>query len=416
MAQSTVHTIPKLSAGVKLVNEQLSNALDADEFPCFLHAQLVMLLTEWNQASMSIGNRSRRQYDRMEDVNALLQMATSMLPYACSSTSANQSDVKRTLSLMFICIRCIFGWRRTTDDTSELPWLSGLVNPQTELDSASSLLTQLEPHTDPECMDAMALLYFSWAKHELMYTMLKSRTCETEELEEDESWNHVDDASATALVEAANADFGVQVFRELISTFRAPRECLPPRRTIFYHKEIRRVLERDHFDIMNEAHHIATQTPLKVWTHGVVPVHLMITDDVDLSDEQDSKKRKTYLDGEHSIEEQARRRREETLSDTDSTLERMCAVLAGMFVNLVDDVDRARTDDAFFGRVELPCFQTISSRQCPRAIKLFGFNGEWFAYNLHAGQLKVHTRGKGLRGLCACAAKVVANHQMSKNS
>ena len=98
MAQSTVHTIPKLSTGVKLVNEHISNALDVDDFPCFLHAQLVMLLTEWNQASMSIGSNSsnsRRQHDRMGDMNALMQMATSMLPYACSPTSVNQSDVKR---------------------------------------------------------------------------------------------------------------------------------------------------------------------------------------------------------------------------------------------------------------------------------------------------------------------------------
>lgn len=408
--------VPKLGTGVKLITEHTSNATNADDFPCFLHAQLVLLLTEWNQACISIGGEQRSQHQRMEDVHSLMQMATSMLPYACSPTSPNQLDVKRTLTLMFICIRSIFGWRRTSDDSSTQQWLSGLLTPQTELDNASLLLTQLELHTDPECMDEMALLYFSLAKHELMYTMLKMRTCQTELLEDDESWDHTDDASATALVEAANADFGVQVFRELISTFRVPRERLPPRRTIFYHKEIRRVLERDHFDVMNEAHHIATQTPLKVWTHGVVPVHLMTTEDVELSDEQDSKKQKTYLDGEHSIEEQARRRREQTLSDTDSTLERMCAVLAGVFVNLVDDVDRARTDDAFFGRVELPCFQTLSSKQSPQAIKLFGFNGEWFAYNLHAGQLKVHTRGKGLRGLCACAAKVVANHQLSKNS
>jgi hypothetical protein len=409
-------TLPILLPGVKLVNEHISNATDVDDFPCFLHVQLVRLLTEWHQAHISLATDARSQQERMEDVNALMQMATSILPYACSPTSPNHSEVKRTLTLMFICIRCIFGWRRTTGDTSELQWLSGVLKPPVQSDATSSLLTQLEVHTDPECMDEMALLYFSMAKHELMYTTLQRCTCEVERVEDDETWDHVNDASATALVEAANADFGVQVFRELISTFRVPRERLPPRRTIFYHKDIRRVLERDYFDIMNEAHHIATQTPLKVWTHGVVPVHLLIANDIDLVDKQDSKKLKTYLDGEHSIEEQARKQREQTLSDTDSTLERMCAVLAGVFVNLVDDVDRARTDDAFFGRVELPCFQTISTKQSPQAIKLFGFHGEWFAYNISAGQLKVHARGGGLRGLCACAAKVVAHHHLSKNS
>lgn len=411
--------LPSLDAGVELINRHLStrnSTNDApDEFPCFVHAQLVATIANWHRVILAnpSATASRATSSKMKDVNALLQMATHLTPYACTHTSTTKSDVLRTLGLMLICIRTIFQWTPLTEEMPDVPWMNGILYQQSPQDTASALLTQVDTHTDPECIDRLALLYFSWAKHELMYALLDSQTPLLFVADQTtEEWNHVDDPSATALVEAANADFGVQVFRELISTFRAPRDSLPPRRTIFYHKEIRRVLERDHFDIMSEAHHIATQTPLKVWTQGVVPLELMNEE----SEEQANKKNKTFLDSEQQIEDEKRRRREQTLFDTDSTLERICAILAGMFVNLVDDVDRARTDDAFFGYVELPCFQTMPTHQDPQKMKLFGFNGKWFAYNVMNGKLTVHVKGIGLKGLCACAAKVIATHHMKLNS
>ena len=188
------------------------------------------------------------------------------------------------------------------------------------------------------------------------------------------------------------------------------RYALAPRRTILYDKQTRRALEASHYDIMEYADHVARQTPLRVWTHGIVPLEKESSspsNGQNGNDFDDFESRREYLTHEIQAIQTHQAAVERSMQTVDSSLEKTCAILAGLFVNLIDDVEDVRTSDAFLGLVELPFLQCYNSQIPPTAIRMMVHENCWYAFNFDAKGMVIHARGHGLQGLSICAHSVV---------
>lgn len=407
-------------------------------FPANTHCRLVRSLYEWYTKYVhhrTAGALSAPQ--RRSCLQHFTEAGIGLLPLCAAHERAESEDAKRTLSLLWLCVRAMAHVAHvahvahlSSEDAATLEWHSPESNMMRRwmdgvlhqcdgvLDMPVTLLLPLPTHEDGDIIDALSILYFAQSRQQMMSALLQSDAMRTEE-PQDAEWDHSEHAGAQALVEAADADLGVQVFRELISSFRLPRDALAPRRIIFYDRDTRRALERDHFQILSDAHSAASQTPSRVWARGVIPDFKASEEtdtDTDGAARHEPKRNRQQLDLEETARRAAEERRQRMVSNVDSTLERMCAVLAGLFVNVVDSVDAARIMDAFMGKVDLPFLQVRHGRTPAAHVKLFASGGEWFAYSIAAGKLRTHAHGRGLKGLCDCACKLVADHLMRKDA
>ena len=332
-----------------------------------------------------------------------------LLPFACKSSWSLEcrENLNRTLTLIFLCLKLASSSStsqlRTGDvSTHDIRWKECILEAcDDERNDPSSLFSLVCDGMSAEDLDALALTYFAMAKQHMRAGVLSQihpqKDVDVESLHSD--WIREDDETSRVLAEAANADLGQQCFRDLIVSFQICRSIMLPRQTVLLDRTLSRAAEQFDYQACNNALAAANQSPSNVWERGLASSSSTHTTLV----------RKRHLDEEVQMMERRDRELAEATRDTDCVLEHMCAMLSGVFVSVVKRVDDARTSDAFGGLLELPFFQ-CNNEVPDDSIRLFAHAGIWYAYSLPRGKLKVHVRGSGLRGLCSCAAKVVAYH------
>lgn len=220
----------------------------------------------------------------------------------------------------------------------------------------------------------------------------------------------IQDTYAQSLVEAADAELGQIVFRDLILSFRLPRQVVRQRRTLVLERTQTSQAEQDHADELNRAHSAAMQSPSDVWARGVIAPQESSTEVVGdfLVPELDSvgPSASDVTASENAMK--ARMRDEEA-----EPVERTCVLLAALAMNLSQSADAARTGDAFEGRVELPFLATRAP--APHVTRIALRHGEWFYYRMplrrstSSAHIEVLVRGPGLSGLLACAMAMLAD-------
>ena len=85
--------------------------------------------------------------------------------------------------------------------------------------------------------------------------------------------------------------------------------------------------------------------------------------------------------------------------DPDPT-HKMCALLAGLAVQLCRNSQSVRKDDMFYGRVELPFLETTTPDPFVPRLALIEHTGDWVVYHLDQRKSPVvQLRQQGLEGL-----------------
>lgn len=267
---------------------------------------------------------------------------------------------------------------------------------------------------DTELLDRCAADYWMHCVHAMRGQMLENtqsvRSIEARPLRE-----IIHDQYATSLVEAADAELGQIVFRDLILSFRLPCAVMGQRRTIVLERGQTQQAEQHHADALNRAHSAAMQSPSDVWLRGpIVPQVTESTSDVVgdfLRPESSSLPRPQH---EQTPVTAGDGFKVDDHDDTES-VERTCVLLSAIAMNLSTSADAARTGDAFGGRVELPF---LSTRGADTLTRIALHKGEWFYYRVSTRRLptgrsnsplEVLVRGPGLSGLLACAMAMLAD-------
>lgn len=425
IAKSVVETIETMGAGVGPTDSRVPFLATNT------HYQLVQTLTNcFGIIRLNpLSKWSRSEQKRLSELlQCLTESGIGLLPLCAAREETESARMRRTSTLIWLCIRSLVAQTNPPQQCKPRGrlWMHGtLQRGDPSLDAPIGLFrfTHSSWREDEDDLDIWSGLYFAQSKQCMLEALLLAPS--TNGHDDNASWNHLEHAGAQALVEAADADLGTQVFRELIATFKLPREAVAPRRVIFFDRATRRRLEQDHFDVLHDAHMAAVQKPSHVWEHGFIPdlnaTYNAPEDDASQAPSTNSgtappfskNMEKHRLDSEEILRQKEALRKQTLVSQTDSTVERICAILAGIYVNLVQNVDAARVADAFSGKVELPFLQVPSSNRVPRGqLKLFVSNGEWVTYSVQSKQIKVHTRGYGLKGLCDGACKLIADHHL----
>ena len=231
----------------------------------------------------------------------------------------------------------------------------------------------------------------------------------------------MNDPVAQSLVEAADADLGQQVFRDLILSFRMPRRSVGWRRQLLFDRSTAKVAERLHRELLNAAHNAAMQTPSHVWVHGVIG-QIVETEtvgdflNVPFGEKASAAATLASSTGEgggtgggiggDKQEPEENNAVGDDVDDTEHAVERVCCILAGLAMNIANDVEQARKGDAFDGRVDLPFLRTTSNR-APGTLRMALIRGDWVCYSVGSRGAKVHVRGRGLAGLLGCATTLV---------
>jgi hypothetical protein len=220
----------------------------------------------------------------------------------------------------------------------------------------------------------------------------------------------VHDPYAKSLVEAADAELGQIVFRDLILSFRLPRYVVRQRRTLVLEREQTQLAEQHHADALNRAHSAAMQSPSDVWIRGAIVAPEANTNEV----VGDFMRPTTERTSNAMLRDDAAAKKSNEQNDLEELepVERTCVLLAALAMNLSQSADAARTGDAFGGRVELPFLATRAPP--PTATRIALRRGEWFYYRMlrrprTGSHLEVLVRGPGLAGLLACAMAMLAD-------
>ena len=156
------------------------------------------------------------------------------------------------------------------------------------------------------------------------------------------------------VVSAAEAEAGQAAFRDLLTSFCAPRRYVPTRNRLAPTREASRQLAVECADVVSEAHALAMRGACEVWKHESDPV----------------------IKG--------------------------CALLAGFFLMVQRVLDDEKTP--FAGIVTLPFLVTAASKKLPFKLTSVGATGQWVicSANVASGPPTVLYRGSGLAALCDC--------------
>ena len=143
-----------------------------------------------------------------------------------------------------------------------------------------------------------------------------------------------------------------QVLRDLILSFKLPRSVVGMRRTCLLSRESNRLATEQHSATLGVAHDAAMRGARWSWEKDADPTH------------------------------------------------RMCALLAGLAVQLCDDAQSVRKDDMCKGRVVLPFLETHAPSAGTVRLQLLEHSHEWVVYTLdRKGKPKVRLRQRGFEGM-----------------
>jgi hypothetical protein len=218
------------------------------------------------------------------------------------------------------------------------------------------------------------------------------------------------ETAVESIVLAADAELGMQVFKEMLLSFSLPRRSIKVRHTLLLPRETVTETTREYPKFVEHAHMAALQGPSRVWNHGVAlsDIPSLERQEVDASVVRQSHGAH-FLHNAESIRTEEETRRVAHLQTHDavraSYVERTCVLLAGLAMVFAPTSIEARKGIAFRGRVLLPFLSLPTCSGCGGTIELLG-TGEW-AYvrrdTVEEGAGLIH-KEHGVRGLARCAS------------
>ena len=151
------------------------------------------------------------------------------------------------------------------------------------------------------------------------------------------------------------------MLRDLILSFKLPRTAVGIRRTCLLSRESNRVATEQHPDVLGGAHDCAMRGARWSWEKDKDPVH------------------------------------------------KMCALLAGLAVQMCANAQSVRKDDMFDGRVQLPFLETHPVEPGVTRLALLEHSHEWVVYSMSPkGVPTVKLRQQGFEGMVAAALQFVS--------
>jgi hypothetical protein len=164
------------------------------------------------------------------------------------------------------------------------------------------------------------------------------------------------EAKLQAIVDTAEAEVGQQILRDLILSFTLPPAVVGVRRAPLLGREANRIATEHHAPTLGAAHDCAMRGSEWTWQHDECTIH------------------------------------------------KMCALLAGLGIQLAGKggtAENVRKSDAFGGRVTLPFLETSPP---PPGVSRLGFvphRNEWLVYSIdRKGAPTVQLKHTGFEGLC----------------
>ena len=158
----------------------------------------------------------------------------------------------------------------------------------------------------------------------------------------------------------------LQVLRDLILSFKLPRAVVGVRRTCLLSRESNLIASEQHATTLGAAHDAAMRGARWTWEKDEDPVH------------------------------------------------KMCALLAGLAVQMCDHSQSIRKDDMFKGRVLLPFLETRPAASRLPRMQLLEHSHEWVVYTLdHRGRAKVRLRQAGYDGMVQCVLAIAGTMQQN---
>lgn len=384
---------------------QITERVGQCELPETDHVRLVSQLSGLYRV---IVNRRRNNKSLFTEHMRLALLAAGLAIFRIAPSSKRTS--KELITTSALVIATLYGEyatknalrtssKKTTDHWLDNSWKYLFERESDECSPHSFGITLASCSNTREALPPIAYAFWSTASilfRKAIFSPIQPRVL----VEEQELETILADPSAISIVSAADAELGQQVFRDLILSFSMPRKSVRCRRTLLFDRDTSRIAETEHSNLLNRAHNAAMQMPSHVWSHGVIE---QVAQQVVSSD---------YLEP-HDTSNNARQQTTNTTPDTvhqeNYYLERTCALLAGIAMLVADNVEQARTGDAFERLVELPFIQTY--HPATDAMRLVLLGSEWYLYETGQRQSnpKILIRGASLQGLVACATKLLSN-------
>lgn len=168
--------------------------------------------------------------------------------------------------------------------------------------------------------------------------------------------DHLRAERLSGIADCAESEAGQTVLRDLILSFKLPRGVVGVRRTCLLSRDSNAVATEKHSDILGVAHDAAMRGAKWSWEKDADPLH------------------------------------------------QMCALLAGLAVQMCTNAQSVRRDDMFGGRVQLPFLETHPVEPGVVRMALVEHSHEWVVYSTNAkGEPTVKLRQAGYDGMVAAA-------------
>ena len=160
------------------------------------------------------------------------------------------------------------------------------------------------------------------------------------------------DENLQSVADCADSEAGQTVLRDLVLSFKLPRSVVGIRRTCLLSRDANKEATEKYSTILTGAHDCAMRGA--PWTYS---------------------------------------------KDEDYT-HKMCALLAGVAVQMCENSQSVRKDDMFYGRVDLPFLETANPAPLVTRLALIEHTHEWVVYHVNAQQQPVvQLRQPGFAGL-----------------
>ena len=160
---------------------------------------------------------------------------------------------------------------------------------------------------------------------------------------------------------SADSEAGQAILRDMILSFRLPREVVGVRRTCLLSRESNRIATEQHSKLLGESHDAAMRGAPWSWEKDEDQMH------------------------------------------------QMCALLAGLCVPMLDNAQSIRKDDVCGGRIGLPFLECHAPEPDTLRLQLLEHSNEWLVYSLDAkGRPKVRMRQHGFEGFLQCILMFVS--------
>jgi hypothetical protein len=270
---------------------------------------------------------------------------------------------------------------------------------------------------DQPCREVLAFMYFTTILRKRRGDFLKALLADGDARLSSPSraLQSSIDARLEAIVTAGDSNDGMAVFNDLMVSFWLPRKLVVVRSTLLLGRRCRRAAERSCPHVLQCAHHVAMQGPLRVWMSGVL-IEQKVDEDSSstLKTSRTSNGQETSFMTLNSSEEAMRRWKRNEIH-----IEQTCAILSGLAMLTSKSSEEVRTAKAFGGKVDLPFLNvrppppssTAATEACMGA-RLMLCGSTWFFYTTEGATdarssdvgVRIMAHGDGMEGLKRCAA------------